>query len=464
MLLIYGVVVLTSAFFLLRVRFIKGQGRQLISEKTYIIMKKLHGESEAALYTRMHNKRKYCIVFTLTLAVSLIAVLLEITSLKDEGLNDGSRIERNEYGEGEKEIELIVGREGSEETRRMSFSIGERRYDLARLDEMADSFMDKIDELILSGNPSRDFVSTDLSLLKEYPGYPFSCRWRSDRPLILSQSGEINKDRLKDEDGGNGVLVTLYLTLSYYDYVTSGELCVCLYAEDETEGDFYEILRNKVKEEDDATATNRYLILPDKVNDELISYRGVKKNDSVKLFLAGLMLTVYVMVHEDGKLREEEEKREEMLIKDYPVIINKYALYLEAGMSSKKIWSKICDDYRRKKEESGKARYAYEEMQRAEKAMNEGVGEVRALNDFAIRCSLPQYRLFASMIEQGIKRGRSDMCVMLTKESMDAFADRKMRAKIMGEKAGTKLLIPMFMMLMVVLFIVMVPAFTSFGI
>lgn len=438
MLFIYCGVMLVSTFFLLRIRFIKGQGR---------------------------HKRKYCVVFTLMLVVSLISVILEINSLNDEGLNDENRIERNEYGEGEKEVELIVGREGRKETRRMSFLIGERRYDSDQLDEMADSFMDKIDELILLNNLSMDYVSSDLSMLTEYPEYPFYCRWRTDRPLILSQSGVINKDRLKNEDTGSGVLVTLYLTLSYYDYVTSGEFCVCLYAGDEKDkGDFYELIRSEVEEADDATSTNRYLYLPERVNDEIISYRTVKKNDSVKLFLAGLMLAVYVVVHEDGKLKEEKEKREEMMLKDYPVIINKYALYLEAGMSSKKIWSKICDDYRKKKEESGKVRYAYEEMLRAEKAMNEGVGEVRALNDFATRCSLPQYRMFVSMIEQGIRRGRSDMCVMLTKESMEAFTNRKMRAKIMGEKAGTKLLIPMFMMLMVVLFIVMVPAFMSFGV
>ena len=41
------------------------------------------------------------------------------------------------------------------------------------------------------------------------------------------------------------------------------------------------------------------------------------------------------------------------------------------------------------------------------------------------------------------------------------FEERKARAKRLGEEAGTKLLVPMFFMLAVVLVIVIVPAFMS---
>ena len=44
------------------------------------------------------------------------------------------------------------------------------------------------------------------------------------------------------------------------------------------------------------------------------------------------------------------------------------------------------------------------------------------------------------------------------------FEDRKARAKRKGEETGTKLLVPMIMMLAVVLVIVIVPAFWSTGI
>ena len=50
---------------------------------------------------------------------------------------------------------------------------------------------------------------------------------------------------------------------------------------------------------------------------------------------------------------------------------------------------------------------------------------------------------------------------MLKLEAIQAFEERKARAKRLGEEAGTKLLLPMFLMLAIVLVIVIVPAFLS---
>ena len=46
-------------------------------------------------------------------------------------------------------------------------------------------------------------------------------------------------------------------------------------------------------------------------------------------------------------------------------------------------------------------------------------------------------------------------------EAIQSFENRKSAAKRLGEEAGTKLLMPMMGMLMVVLVIVMVPAFLT---
>ncbi len=51
---------------------------------------------------------------------------------------------------------------------------------------------------------------------------------------------------------------------------------------------------------------------------------------------------------------------------------------------------------------------------------------------------------------------------MLEKESVEAWDDRKRKAKVQGETATTKLLFPMILMLGVVMAIVMLPACLSF--
>ena len=45
-----------------------------------------------------------------------------------------------------------------------------------------------------------------------------------------------------------------------------------------------------------------------------------------------------------------------------------------------------------------------------------------------------------------------------------AFEQRKNQARRLGEEASTKLLLPLFMMLLIVMVMITVPAFLAFGI
>ena len=54
------------------------------------------------------------------------------------------------------------------------------------------------------------------------------------------------------------------------------------------------------------------------------------------------------------------------------------------------------------------------------------------------------------------------MADLLEKEALEAWDERKRKARVMGETAATKLLVPMIMMLVVVMAIIMIPAFLSF--
>ena len=56
----------------------------------------------------------------------------------------------------------------------------------------------------------------------------------------------------------------------------------------------------------------------------------------------------------------------------------------------------------------------------------------------------------------------SQMADMLERESVEAWEERKRKARVLGEAAATKLLFPMMLMLVVVMAIVMIPAFLSF--
>lgn len=66
-----------------------------------------------------------------------------------------------------------------------------------------------------------------------------------------------------------------------------------------------------------------------------------------------------------------------------------------------------------------------------------------------------------ALLSQNLRKGTKGLSELLKLESIQAFEERKARAKRLGEEAGTKLLLPMFLMLAVVLIIVIVPAFLT---
>ena len=93
--------------------------------------------------------------------------------------------------------------------------------------------------------------------------------------------------------------------------------------------------------------------------------------------------------------------------------------------------------------------------------MDSGIAESESYENFGRRCDVQMYIKFGALLSQNLRKGTKGMTQLLKIESVQAFEERKARAKRLGEEAGTKLLLPMFLMLAVVLVIVIVPAFLS---
>ena len=88
--------------------------------------------------------------------------------------------------------------------------------------------------------------------------------------------------------------------------------------------------------------------------------------------------------------------------------------------------------------------------------------EAEAYERMGRRCGLSVYKTFATLLVQNLRKGNREILDMLERESQEAFENRKRRAKILGEQAGTKLLAPMMLMLVIVFVILLYPAGSSF--
>ena len=120
----------------------------------------------------------------------------------------------------------------------------------------------------------------------------------------------------------------------------------------------------------------------------------------------------------------------------------------------------MASDYMRT--EPVKGHFAYEMIVTACREMDSGVAELEAYRRFGERCGQMKYKTFSTILIQNLQKGSRRMADLLEQEALEAWDERKRKARVLGEAAATKLVIPMIMMLIVVMAIIMIPAFLSF--
>jgi pilus assembly protein TadC len=168
---------------------------------------------------------------------------------------------------------------------------------------------------------------------------------------------------------------------------------------------------------------------------------------------------IVIYISKDRDLRSDVEERRRQMLRKYPQFISQMVLYLGAGMTVRNIFQKLSKD---SYEYGKKTDYLSAEIKRTVYEMNSGISEQDAYENFADRCGLQQYTRFATLLSQNLRKGNSELLNLLHEESVKAYEERMDLARKMGEEAGTKLLVPMFMMLLVVMIVIMIPALISF--
>lgn len=170
-----------------------------------------------------------------------------------------------------------------------------------------------------------------------------------------------------------------------------------------------------------------------------------------------------MVVKERSDRQKMQKQRKDQLLSDYPELLTKMMIFLGAGMTVRTAWEQISEDYRRLRElKKREKRWVYEEMYETCCQLKRGVPEAQAYIEFGRRCGLPCYTKFAGYLEQSRKNGSGNLRERLKLEMEEAFEQRKHQARRLGEEASTKLLLPMFLMLGVVMIMVAVPAMLEF--
>ncbi|MBQ7372784.1 MAG: type II secretion system F family protein [Blautia sp.] len=203
-----------------------------------------------------------------------------------------------------------------------------------------------------------------------------------------------------------------------------------------------------------------YYYLPKEWDGKALEWTSAADHTGTLIAALSLFAAAVALVRKTREDLEKQRKREEELLKDYPGLVMKFTLLIQAGMTVRRAFQKIALDYRRKQKKKKQA--AYEEILTVCYEMESGVSEMEAYRHFGERCGQMKYKTFSTLLIQNLQKGSKRLADMLETESQEAWEERKRKARVLGEIASTKLLVPMVLMLLVVMALIMIPAFLSF--
>lgn len=417
-------------------------------------LESLHPGQSGLLLQGEYYMRKLRMVLLVLGVGTLLGVLIHGRSEMESRVTKQGELLRPDPGQGEQQVEFRIWLE-KEELGKISVSVPERQLTRQEAQELYEEFWEAWKKEALGENSSWQEISVPLMPAEELEGYPFTVSWSSSDYEVLGRSGVIR---------GSPEPISVVLTVEsrYLDLCWQEELHLVVVSAP-LEGK--ELLARQVQEAYDlaqeAAPTEDRIPLPEKLDEGKLLWKEMREDRSLLLLSMAVAVAVAVFLLQDRDLHRQVIERRERMKENYPVVLNKLLLYLGAGMTLRGAFQKIALDYQRR---PGEKQPLYEEMLYACHQLQAGISESQVYEQWGARTGLPDCARLSTMLVQNLKKGNAALLVRLREEGDKALQEDLNLRRKKGEEAGTRLLVPMIMMMAVVMVLVMIPAFQSFGI
>ena len=431
-------------------------GRFLISRDPEL------GKSLRALYPKKRREeaekefwiRQIRILLILTAAIGFLLLAAGICTYRQKG--EVYALKRKEAGGGSYSEEMLVEEEGGAKES-VSVEVQEKRLTEEEIYALFESCGQELEKRLLGENSSADRIEHALSLPSEAGDGLIQVEWSFDNYRVLNSDGSIREENTTEE----GTPVEVRARMIYRDQEAERVFSIMVYPPLLTaEKAFAKAVKEALASSEEESSEEEERVLPANTEEgSLHWYRG-EQHLLAKIILVGGICIFFVLYEERQKLKRQLEERKRQLKMDYSQIVNQIAILTGAGMPVFRAWERIVKDYERKK---GDERYAYEEMCLTYSKIKEGEGEISAYEKFGENCGLREYRRLALLLNRNIRQGAAGMGALLEREAAESFEERKALARARGEEAGTRLLLPMMIYLMLVVLLVVLPGFISFA-
>lgn len=177
--------------------------------------------------------------------------------------------------------------------------------------------------------------------------------------------------------------------------------------------------------------------------------------DTIFIIFAFVLLVLSVMV-KDKELDAKLEKNNSLIKIEFAEFINQLSLLVGAGLTVTGAWKKIA-------EKNDEKHPLYRGVMKVQKSLNKGVSFNHALETFAMDYQTKEISRFVSVLIQNYIKGNENIVITLDQQANEALESRKREVMIIGERANTKLLFPMMLILIAIFIMLSIPAMLMFS-
>ena len=221
-----------------------------------------------------------------------------------------------------------------------------------------------------------------------------------------------------------------------------------------------------VEQEERSSRTSDRFVLPTQINGEDVTWKKKMDSQWMIFLLLGIVAMVCILQKAKQDDKQEKQKREKIFSYEYPLLVTQLSLLMGAGMTLTTAWERLVKRYLEEQTKviggKQKQKLYMEEMLITYREIKEGKSIRKAYESFGSRIGLAAYRKLSALLLQNLDKGTRDIVHMLDTEAELAIEEQKRNVRRQGEEAGTKLLFPTFLIFLMILIVIMVPAAQSF--
>lgn len=170
------------------------------------------------------------------------------------------------------------------------------------------------------------------------------------------------------------------------------------------------------------------------------------------VFIIGLLMTMavgnYSYTYMSNKLKERTKNCEQEL----PEVVSSMAILINSGMILKEAWNVVS--------ESRDGDF-YQLMRKARYNMENGFSDADAIYLFGKESNSVEIKKFVSSLLQSMEKGGGEIAAFMANQSKELWSTKRQKMLQEGEKAATKLLIPIVLMFLGIMIIIITAGFAG---